>query len=260
MRFAKTAALIVAACGLMLLGGCKADVALGSFSVSDPMGIAASDLTRAADASVRQLGTDTIESVLWTSRQSKWTLSGRKGLVTGTARLGDGSRIDIAALFTSAGKGWQLASVEALGPRRSPPAAVKPKAPGAEMPSQAERNSLVFATANGFLAGLKAKTMTRLHNDASARLRQSVSVAEMDRSFAKMIGSVTVTGNPLIGRKPVFASATLERQDGPLWLKGYYDLGKSRMAFEFAYVREASRWKLAAIRAEFRNVAGPPKA
>jgi hypothetical protein len=110
----------------------------------------------------------------------------------------------------------------------------------------AERSMRIFMTA------VREKTMQGLWTHSSARFREKFSVAQLDRVF-KNFYDLTITGDPLAGKGPIFTGSPMINEDANLVVDGYYATTPWRVSFHLTFIMEGRSWKLVGI-----NVSAKP--
>ncbi len=106
----------------------------------------------------------------------------------------------------------------------------------------ADRSMRIFMTA------LREKSMQGLWNHISFRFRQTFSVAQLDEVF-KDFYDLKITGDPLAGKSPIFATSPVTNDDGNLVVDGYYTTSPWRIGFHLVFTMEGRTWKLVGINA-----------
>jgi hypothetical protein len=102
---------------------------------------------------------------------------------------------------------------------------------------------LADGTMRAFLDGIRKKDLRTLGPIASLRFRRTYTPEQVNEAF-KQFFMVSVTGDPLAGRSPVFLAAPKINNAGGLEVQGLYDVGTGALIFQHVYVREGSGWKL----------------
>jgi hypothetical protein len=224
-----------------LLGGCEYN-----WSYSNDFGIGSNELTRAAEPVVEAWksgrnfsklgnGLESVrpESVTWTKMAKRSNGLSSSGEIFGKARLSDGRSIDLTATLARDGDTWTVVAIRSKTPIAAPPAAA---------PSNAEA-ALVHETMQVVIASIRAKDFKALHAHSASVLQKSVTVAAVNERM-KGFFAVTVTGDPLAGRTPVFTSMPVVGKADQMQLDGHYDLGPNLLRFSLTYTPENGAWKL----------------
>ena len=103
-----------------------------------------------------------------------------------------------------------------------------------------------------FIASVREKSMQGLWTHSSARFREKFSVAQLDKVF-KSFYDVTITGDPLAGKSPIFTAGPMINEDSNLVVDGYYATTPWRVSFHLTFIMEGRSWKLVGI-----NVSAKP--
>jgi hypothetical protein len=119
-------------------------------------------------------------------------------------------------------------------------------------PSNDEAVDLTERSMRIFIASVREKTMQGLWTHSSARFRETFSVAQLDKVF-KNFYDLTITGDPLAGKSPIFTGGPMINEDGNLVVDGYYATTPWRVGFHLTFIMEGRNWKLAGI-----NVSAKP--
>ncbi|MEZ5922788.1 MAG: hypothetical protein R3D57_00215 [Hyphomicrobiaceae bacterium] len=122
------------------------------------------------------------------------------------------------------------------------PAMVRPA--GAQLETIAIE--LADTTMRVFLEGVRQKDFRVLGQVASLNFRKSYTPAQVNDAF-KQFFAVTVTGDPLAGKSPIFVASPLINTAGALEVQGFYELPDGLLMFQLVHVREGTGWKLDGI-------------
>lgn len=120
------------------------------------------------------------------------------------------------------------------GPALAPPAAADLETVAVELADTAMRT---------FVEGIRQKDFRVLGSIASLNFRKSYSPEQVNEAF-KQFFTVTITGDPLAGKSPIFLKAPAIGRDRRLEIEGLYELADGLLLFQLAYVREGTGWKL----------------
>lgn len=149
---------------------------------------------------------------------------------------------------------------QAQRPPVPPPAA--PPQSGAGVPDVATQIRITNETMGVFFASIAERTMARFHQHISQTWQRQITVAQLDQIFREVIANVTVTGNPIAGRSPVYTVPSAIDAQGRLTLTGHYDIPApnngpiSRATFVLGYILEQGQWKVISINFNFAPPAG----
>jgi hypothetical protein len=115
------------------------------------------------------------------------------------------------------------------------------------VPFDEEANQLAMDTTLQFAEAIREKDLGIFWADSSERFRQRVAKDTFSKAFGGFVAQQT---NLLAVAKlaPEFAEPPSISKDGVLRLAGQYPTKPSRVSFDYEYVREGDRWKLAGIR------------
>jgi len=94
--------------------------------------------------------------------------------------------------------------------------------------------------------------MRGLWNHISPRFREKFSVAQRDEIFKAFYG-LTITGEPLAGKSPIFTAAPALDRNSNLVVDGFYATAPWRVSFHLTFAMEGRAWKLVGI-----NVSAKP--
>jgi hypothetical protein len=103
-----------------------------------------------------------------------------------------------------------------------------------------------------FMASVREKSMQGLWTHSSARFREKFSAAQLDKVF-KNFYDLTITGDPLAGKSPIFTAGPMINEDSNLVVDGYYATTPWRVSFHLTFIMEGRSWKLVGI-----NVSAKP--
>lgn len=287
----RTASLLALATAITL-AGCDADISLLKYTESNPVGIAANDMSRALAPAIaqltrgepaaayaalpehaapalgradferraRHLGLDTLVALRWTGMTTAFDFAGWKGELTGTAWRRNASALAITARLRRIGERWALVALDGHPMQAGEP-------PGdllaAAAPAAGDRSALVGSTMSLFIAAVRAKNAAELHRSASEMMRRQHSAAALDAAFKPFYDKLRITGDPLAGRQPVIARETARDSHGQRVITGHYDFPDSRMVFTLGYVEESGRLMLSSISVNVeprRAAVAPPQA
>jgi hypothetical protein len=81
-------------------------------------------------------------------------------------------------------------------------------------------------------------------------------VAQLDEAF-KSFYSLTITGDPLAGKSPIFSTDPIIDNNSNLVVDGYYTTSPSRVSFHLVYAMEGRVWKLVGINVNATPIAAP---
>jgi hypothetical protein len=105
---------------------------------------------------------------------------------------------------------------------------------------------LADRTMRVFMASVREKSMQSLWDHISPRFREKFSVAQLDEVFKGFYG-MTITGDPLLGKSPIFAATPMIDASSNLVVDGFYTTAPSRIGFHLVYAIEGRTWKLVGI-------------
>ena len=119
-------------------------------------------------------------------------------------------------------------------------------------PSDDQAVELAERSMRIFMASVRGKSMQGLWTHSSARFREQFSVAHLDKVF-KDFYDLTITGDPLAGKSPIFTAGPMINEEGKLVVDGYYATTPWRVSFHLTFIMEGRSWKLVGI-----NVSAKP--
>jgi hypothetical protein len=135
------------------------------------------------------------------------------------------------------------------------PALVLASATDIQVPSDDQAVELADRSMRVFMASVREKSMQGLWDHISPRFREKFSVAQLNEAFKGFFG-LTITGDPLAGKSPIFAAAPVIDGNSNLIVDGFYATLPLRVGFHLVFAMEGRAWKLVGI-----NVtAKPPSA
>ena len=105
-----------------------------------------------------------------------------------------------------------------------------------------------------FMTSVRDKSMQSLWNHVSLQLRAKYSVAQLDDAF-RAFYSLPITGDPLVGRSPIFTAGPAIDGNSNLVVEGYYTTSPSRVSFHLAFAMEGRAWKVLSINVSVKPVA-----
>ena len=97
-----------------------------------------------------------------------------------------------------------------------------------------------------FVEGVRQKDLRTLGPMVSLKFKRTYTPDAVNAAF-KQFFAVTVTGDPLAGKSPIFLKAPEITREGLLDVQGLYELPDGVLLFQLAFVREGSGWKLDGI-------------
>ena len=111
-----------------------------------------------------------------------------------------------------------------------------------------------------FMASVREKSMRGLWNHISPRFREKFSVAQLDEIFKAFYG-LTITGEPLAGKSPIFTAAPALDGNSNLVVDGFYATAPWRVSFHLTFAMEGRAWKLVGINVSAKPppAAAPPE-
>ncbi len=155
-----------------------------------------------------------------------------------------------------------LLAVATLVPANAGPPAprdagiVLASAAGIQPPSDDQVVELADRSMRIFMQSVREGSMRALWNHVSLRLREKFSVAQLDEAF-KSFYSLTITGDPLAGKSPIFSTDPAIDANSDLVVEGYYTTSPSRVSFHLVYAMEGRAWKLVGINVNATPIAAP---
>lgn len=127
-------------------------------------------------------------------------------------------------------------------------------------PNAAQLETLAVELADGtmraFIDGVRQKDLRSLGPVVSLRFRKTYTPEQVNEAF-KQFFSVTVTGDPLAGKSPIFLTAPLINTAGGLEVQGFYEVGTGILMFQLVYIREGIGWKLDGINVRSEPIKAP---
>lgn len=184
-----------------------------------------------------------IRSVTWTKVSY---INGSKAKLEGTASLRDGGSNPIFLEFVKDDGAWAVQFVNVTVKTE--------KAAPDKLPDGPAAAALARASMEAVLEAARRKTMAPVYEQGAGIFKSFKTVAEYDAQSSSLF-DLTVTGDPLLGRTPIFDALPKLRPDGLLVLEGHYDLGSTRALFAFAYAFEDGQWRIASF--DFRTKSIP---
>jgi hypothetical protein len=114
---------------------------------------------------------------------------------------------------------------------------------------------LADRTMRVFMSSVREKSMQSLWDHISPRFREKFSVAQLDEVFKGFYGMIT--GDPLLGKSPIFAATPTIDANSNLVVDGFYTTAPSRLGFHLVYAMEGRTWKLVGINVTAKPVTAP---
>jgi len=139
-----------------------------------------------------------------------------------------------------------LLPANAAGPASREYAPILVSAENIQAPSDEQVVELADRAMRVFMTSVRAKSMQALWNHVSLQLRQKYSVAQLDEAF-KVFYGISITGEPLAGKSPIFTNGPTIDGNGYLVVDGYYTTSPSRVGFHLVFAMEGRTWKVIAI-------------
>jgi hypothetical protein len=136
------------------------------------------------------------------------------------------------------------ANAGAPAPRDQMPVLVS--AENIQVPSDEQVVELADRAMRVFMTSVRTKSMQALWNHVSLQLRQKFSVAQLDKAFKAFYG-LSITGEPLAGKSPIFTNGPTIDGNSYLVVDGYYTTSPSRVGFHLVFAMEGRTWKVIAI-------------
>src|SRR5215831_4603297 len=115
---------------------------------------------------------------------------------------------------------------------------------------------LADRTMRVFMSSVREKSMQSLWDHISPRFREKFSVAQLDEVFKGFYG-MTITGDPLLGKSPIFADTPIIDANSNLVVDGFYTTSPSRIGFHLVYAIEGRTWKLVGINVTAKPITAP---
>jgi len=144
----------------------------------------------------------------------------------------------------------------AAGPTQSPRSIIVASATQIQVPPDDQVVELADRAMRIFITSVREKSMRALWNHISPRFRDTFSVAQLDEVF-KAFYSLSITGDPLADKSPIFTAAPLIDNDSNLVVNGFYATTPWRVSFHLVFAMEGRAWKLVGIKV---NAKPPPDA
>jgi hypothetical protein len=149
-----------------------------------------------------------------------------------------------------------LAPANATSPAPRDTATIPASAADIQAPSDDQVVELADRSMRVFMTSVRDRTMQSLWNHASPRLREKYSVVQLDEAFKSFYG-LTITGDPLAGKSPVFSADPTIDANSNLVVRGFYTTSPSRVSFHLVYALEGRAWKLVGINVSATPTAAP---
>jgi hypothetical protein len=123
--------------------------------------------------------------------------------------------------------------------------------PGIAVPSEDAVVSLADRSMRIFIASVREKSMQSFWEHVSQRFQSTYSVNKLDEAY-KGLFSLSITGDPLAGKSPIFTKAPAIDGNGNMVVDGFYTTTPSRISFHITYGLEGRAWKVLGL---FVNIA-----
>ncbi len=134
----------------------------------------------------------------------------------------------------------------------------KTEARGIEAPSNDQVVALVDQSMRLFMTSVREKSMQTFWNHVSLQAQQRHSIAQLDEAFKGFYTGVSLKGDPIAGKSPVFNTQPLVDANGWLVVEGYYPTTPARLEFRLRYVAEGLAWKVSSINLKTMDPSTPP--
>ena len=125
-----------------------------------------------------------------------------------------------------------------------------------QAPSEEQAVELADRAIRAFMTSVRAKSMQSLWNHVSLQLREKFSVAQLDEAFKAFYG-LSITGDPLAGKSPIFTNGPTVDRNGNLVVDGYYTTSPSRLDFHLLFAMEGRTWKVISINVSAKPIGAP---
>jgi len=125
-----------------------------------------------------------------------------------------------------------------------------------QVPADEHVVELADRTMRVFMSSVRDKSMQALWDHISPRFREKFSVAQLDEVFKGFYG-MTITGDPLLGKSPIFADTPIIDANSNLVVDGFYTTSPSRIGFHLVYAIEGRTWKLVGINVTAKPITAP---
>lgn len=156
----------------------------------------------------------------------------------------------VAALLALAS--FLPANAQSQAPRDQLP--VLASTAGIRAPSDDQVVELADRSMRVFMTSVREKSMQTLWNHVSLQLKEKFSVAQLDEAF-KAFYELSITGDPLAGKSPIFTAGPMIDGNSNLVVDGYYTTSPSRVSFHLVFAMEGRAWKVVGINVSAKPIA-----
>ena len=98
--------------------------------------------------------------------------------------------------------------------------------------------------------------MQSFWDHVSPRFQKAYSVDQLDEAY-KGLFRLSITGDPLAGKSPIFTKAPSIDANGNLVVDGFYTTAPSRISFHITYGLEGRAWKVLGLHVNIVPIGNP---
>ncbi|MES9817612.1 MAG: hypothetical protein ABW155_13230 [Candidatus Thiodiazotropha sp.] len=173
-------------------------------------------------------------------KESSWeerSISGGRGVLTGSISTESGGVIPIKLSFVKGDNGWKIYSIE------KPSSGFLEETETHSMPSESEQIELIKRSAREFAVAVNKKSCADFYSMFSSTFRQQFSIEKLDEAY-KSFYDLGVDLLVLQQYSPVFDKKPSIDENGVLQITGYFPTEPNKFYFDQKYIYEGLGWKL----------------
>lgn len=173
-------------------------------------------------------------------KESSWSersISGGRGVLTGSISTNSGGVIPLKLSFVKGEDSWKIYSIE------KPPTGFQDETETHSMPSESQQIEMIRKATKDFALAVKNNSSIDFHKTFSSLFRQQYTVEKLDEIY-KPFYDLGADLSILEQYSPVFDKKPAINEDGVLIITGYYDTEPNKFYFDQKYMYEGFGWKL----------------
>ncbi len=170
------------------------------------------------------------------------SISGKKGEIEGSLITQDNNAIPIKLFLVKAKDSWKIYGI------KKPKAGIEetPLDNQIAMPSVETIYKLIKEATDVFVNSLKNGDFSILYNWCASSCKNEYSLDDISKIFKRFI-PIRDLFIEAASQKPILLETPKIDIKGVLNLKGYYDVGYSKLFFEYEFMKENGKWRLSGI-------------
>jgi len=125
--------------------------------------------------------------------------------------------------------------------------------PAAEVPDEADIQTLAEDSLRSFGQGLKDKDFSEFYDDIATAWQKQTTAEKLMEAFSKFLDKDIDLPAIVDQLEPVFKPApTIDSSNDVLLIQGYYPTKPSQLNFQLKYLEEEGDWKLVGINIDIK--------